>query len=170
MSDNSSKALLVVLGNQLFPVEYLDGVDCAGVFMAEDLGLCTDVRHHQQKIVLFLAAMRHYADTLRRNGFTVHYRELDPSDKRPYEEKLDDSIVATGCDAIVHFEIEDKPMEQRIATYAEGAGLRRVALRSPMFLCSRERFRDYSQGKETLRMAEFYKQERRRLFRFTDSD
>ena len=169
MSANSSQALLVVLGNQLFPVEYLDGVACAGVFMAEDLGLCTDVRHHQQKIVLFLAAMRHYADTLRRNGFTVHYRQLDPSDKRPYEEKLDDSIAASGCNAIVHFEIEDKPMEQRIVAYAEGAGLRRTVLRSPMFLCSRERFRDFSRGKESLRMAEFYKQERRRLHLLTDA-
>ena len=44
------------------------------VFMAEDVGLCTYEKHHQQKIVLFLAAMRAYADELRElPGTMLHY-------------------------------------------------------------------------------------------------
>ena len=34
-------------------------------------------RHHQQKIVLFLAAMRSYHDELRAAGYRVLYVELD---------------------------------------------------------------------------------------------
>ena len=170
MSEGDSKALLVILGNQLFPLEYLESLDCAGVFMAEDMGLCTEVRHHQQKIVLFLAAMRHYADSLRDHGYTVHYHELDQSDGRQYEEKLGATIAATACDTIVHFEIEDKPMEQRIVTFAESEGLHRAELESPMFLCSRERFREFSDGKASLRMAEFYKDERYRQGLLIDAD
>ena len=49
--------MLVILGNQLFSPEHLPAAEATPVFMAEDLGLCTYVRHHQQKIVLFLAAI-----------------------------------------------------------------------------------------------------------------
>ena len=51
-----AKRLRIVLGDQLLPIELLDGPADTRVFMAEDLELCTRVRHHQQKLVLFLAA------------------------------------------------------------------------------------------------------------------
>ena len=105
---------MVVLGNQLFPPAALDDCRDAVVFMAEDLGLCTYVRHHQQKIVLFLAAMRSYADELRAAGFDVRYFSLDPDDDSSYEVKLDHVIADIDCDELLHFEIEDKPMEQRL--------------------------------------------------------
>ena len=81
----SARRIMVVLGNQLFPPDCLDDCRDAVVFMAEDVGLCTYVRHHQQKIVLFLAAMRSYADELRDAGFDVRYFELDP-DGGSYED------------------------------------------------------------------------------------
>jgi hypothetical protein len=40
------RRLLVVLGNQLFPPEHLQDCRDAVVFMAEDVGLCTYVKHH----------------------------------------------------------------------------------------------------------------------------
>ena len=71
--------MLVILGNQLFSAEDLPPRKTTPVFMAEDLGLCTYVRHHQQKIVLFLAAMRSYADELEKAGYQVIYHRLNPS-------------------------------------------------------------------------------------------
>ena len=65
---------MVVLGNQLFSTEHLPPASEIDVFMAEDPGLCTYEKHHQQKIVLFLAAMRAYADELRAAGYVVHYQ------------------------------------------------------------------------------------------------
>ena len=41
MSDNS---LLIILGNQLFPIEELKKIDCQKIFIKEDLGLCTDYK------------------------------------------------------------------------------------------------------------------------------
>ncbi len=64
MPSTTGKRLLVVLGNQLFPLQHLEEFRDALVFMREDRGLCTYERHHQQKIVLFLAAMRAYRDEL----------------------------------------------------------------------------------------------------------
>ncbi|MDH3759312.1 MAG: cryptochrome/photolyase family protein, partial [Gammaproteobacteria bacterium] len=89
--------LLVVLGNQLFPPERLKGCRDAVVFMAEDIGLCTYVKHHQQKIVLFLAAMRSYADELRATGFEVRYFSMDADDDSSYEDKLDRVVAELDC-------------------------------------------------------------------------
>ena len=57
----------LVLGDMLF--DRLPGLNAAeAIFMSEDLGLATRVRHHQQKIVLFFSAMRHFRDALVAQG------------------------------------------------------------------------------------------------------
>jgi deoxyribodipyrimidine photolyase-related protein len=155
--------VLVVLGNQLFPLCYLPDPGSMSVFMAEDVGLCTYEKHHQQKLVLFLAAMRAYADELRQAGYELDYVSLDTTDTRPYEEKLAEAMGACGSKRLVHFEIEDKPMEQRLVQWADAEGLDREELVSPMFTCSRQHFVDFSAGKSRLLMADFYKQQRKRL-------
>jgi deoxyribodipyrimidine photolyase-related protein len=155
--------VLVILGNQLFPLEYLPGPDTTPVFMAEDVGLCTYERHHQQKIVLFLAAMRAYADELRAAGYEVHYVELDTGDSTTYEDKLAAVLEDAGAQALLHFEIEDKDMERRILEFADSRELQREEYQSPMFTCSRQQFSEFAAGKSRLLMADFYKQQRRRL-------
>jgi deoxyribodipyrimidine photolyase-related protein len=168
--DQHSKALLVILGNQLFPAEHLPPATEVSVFMAEDVGLCTYVRHHQQKIVLFLAAMRSYADALRAAGYDVHYHTLDTQNTETYETRLDKTLRGTGASEIVHFEVEDKPMEKRLVEFSKSRELPRAELPSPMFLCSRERFAAFTKGKKRLLMGEFYKQQRRRLGILVDDD
>ena len=49
-----SNELLIILGNQLFPQDNIRKSGCNNVFMAEDMELCTYVKHHKQKILLFL--------------------------------------------------------------------------------------------------------------------
>ncbi len=162
--------MLVILGNQLFAPERLPPSGDGPVFMAEDLGLCTYERHHQQKIVLFLAAMRAYADELRAAGYDVHYARLDPENDRPYEEKLSDALHGAGDSRLVHFEVEDKAMETRLIEFAERNGLERTELQSPMFSCSRDDFANFAQGKARLLMGDFYKLQRRRLGVLVDDD
>jgi deoxyribodipyrimidine photolyase-related protein len=162
--------MLVILGNQLFPRQFLPPQAKGPVFMAEDVGLCTYEKHHQQKIVLFLAAMRSYRDELRAAGYDVHYVELDTSDARSYEEKLADVLQTTNTGSITHFEIEDKPFEQRLIAFAGDRRLGREELPSPMFLCSRADFADFAAGKSRLLMGDFYKQQRRRLSILVNGD
>ena len=58
--------LFFILGNQLFPLKYVDRFKKDhSFFMAEDYGLCTYEKHHKQKILLFLSSMRSYADMLK---------------------------------------------------------------------------------------------------------
>jgi deoxyribodipyrimidine photolyase-related protein len=158
----SARRLMVVLGNQLFPPERLEECRDAVVFMAEDLGLCTYVRHHQQKLVRFLAAMRSYADELRDAGFDVRYFPLDTGDDASYEDKLGHVVTELGCGELLHFEVEDKPMEERLVEFCEERSIERIELQSPMFCGTREDFRDFADGRSRLLMADFYKRQRQR--------
>ena len=163
-------SLLVILGNQLFAPDRLPLPDEVRVFMAEDFGLCTYERHHQQKIVLFLAAMRTYADELREAGYEVDYAALDPADQRSYEEKLELALRDAGVERMVHFEVEDKAMERRLRQFAAGHGLKHAELRSPMFTCTRQDFADWNSGRARPFMQEFYKFQRKRLGILVDKD
>jgi deoxyribodipyrimidine photolyase-related protein len=164
-----SPNLLLILGNQLFSPEHLPS-PATRVFMAEDLGLCTYEKHHQQKIVLFLAAMRAYADELRVAGYDVDYVVLDPADTRSYEDKLAAVLDENSVAELVHFEIEDKAMEERIVDFAEARKLTRTELRSPMFTCTRQDFATWNNGRKRPFMQEFYKFQRKRLDILVDAD
>ena len=49
--------LFFILGNQLFPLKYVDRFKKDHTFfMAEDKELCTYEKHHKQKILLFLSS------------------------------------------------------------------------------------------------------------------
>ncbi len=158
-----SRQVMPLLGNHLFAPSALPATQDVLIFMAEDRHLCTYVRHHQQKIVLFLSAMRHHAQTLREAGYEVEYHSLEEDGDTPYEDKLAACIAREGATALIHFEVEDKPFETRLHTFAKAGGLDVEVLDNPMFLCPRERFAEYLDGARRPFMAEFYKQERKRL-------
>jgi deoxyribodipyrimidine photolyase-related protein len=165
---------LIVLGNQLFPPELLAGARGLPVFMAEDVGLCTYVRHHQQKIVLFLAAMRSYRDELEAKGFSVCYESLPATDADPaesgYEARLLRWVRARRLTGLRTWEIEDKFFERRLVAFAEAHGLTLELLPSPMFLTTREQFRDWRSGQPRLVMADFYRWQRQRLDVLVEAD
>ena len=57
--------LLLILGNQLFPLKNIDQYRHDHiVYMSEDYELCSYEKHHKLKILLFLSSMRSYAESL----------------------------------------------------------------------------------------------------------
>lgn len=129
--------------------------------MAEDVGLCTEVEHHQQKLVLFLAAMRSYADALRGQGVQVHYERL-ADDGRTYEERLGAYCEAEGITAVTTWEIADRFFAERIAAFCASHGLTLRELPSPMFVTPSDRL-DAWFSDHRAHMANFYKWQRRRM-------
>ena len=164
------RALRICLGSQLFPLGNLPPPEAIVVFMAEDYSLCTDIAHHKQKLILFLAAMRNYADELGRRGYEVCYHRLQPEDRRTYEAKLTEAIDKFGCARVEHFEVEDDAMATRLSEWAQSRGIEVSVEASPMFLCSRNRFAEFCAAKSKPRMADFYQVERQRLGLLVDSE
>ncbi len=165
----AGRRLLVVLGNQLFAPGRLEPCRDAVVFMAEDVGLCTYVKHHQQKIVLFLAAMRSYADELRAAGFEVRYFRLD-EEGGSYEDRLAGVVAELDCPELLHFEIEDKPMEERLVDFCGQRSLERIELQSPMFLGTRADFLAFAADRPRLLMGDYYRRQRQRTGILVDAD
>ncbi|MDZ7645513.1 MAG: cryptochrome/photolyase family protein [Woeseiaceae bacterium] len=161
---------LLILGNQLFPLAELAGLEDVPVYMAEDRGLCTRVRHHQQKLVLILAAMREYDAALRERGFHVTYRRLCEDEPADFEAGLLAFVTENRIGELVSFEIEDHFFEERMQAFCDRHSLCLTFMQSPMFLTRREDFADYLQKAGRPFMASFYRQQRRRLSILLDDD
>ena len=82
--------LFFILGNQLFPLNYIEKFKKDHLFfLAEDYELCTYEKHHKQKILLFLSSMRSYLDRLRKDKFKTEYLDItNKSFKSSYTDKL----------------------------------------------------------------------------------
>ena len=141
--------------------------------MAEDLGLCTYFKHHKQKLVLFLAAMRSHADELREAGYTVEYHAFDlskaPEKKPKYLERFTAYLKEHDIQSVEHFEIEDRDFENAFERAVEKAGVATAEHASPMFLTSRELLEERL-GKGKPFMARFYEWQRKRLGILVDAD
>ena len=76
--------LIPVLGDQLSPsLASLQHVDRskAVILLMEVWDEATDVRHHKKKIAFIFSAMRHFAEELRSDGWSVDYVALDDPKK-----------------------------------------------------------------------------------------
>lgn len=163
--------LLVVQGNQLFPLDELRGHEDALIYLTEDYQACTYLRHHKHKLILILSAMRAYADALREAGHTVVYEKLDETPAElTYTEKLRRIVDAYGCQTLTHFEIPNKRMERRMARFAKAHKLRHEILPAPMFVTPRATFAAWRTDRKKPRMVDFYKWQRQRLGILMDED
>ena len=159
----SSKAF-IILGNQLFPTVHLKDYKDHIFFMAEDYGLCTYVKHHKQKILLFLSAMRSYAEELQTAKLKVTYYNCEHKlFTKDYEAKLLDFIQANKITEITSFEIEDKFFETRVINFLVKHKINYHIVPSPMFVTSRAEFAEYLQANKKPFMATFYKLQRIKL-------
>jgi deoxyribodipyrimidine photolyase-related protein len=162
----TGRRLHLILGDQLFAIERLKAEPFDLVYMAEDEELCTITRHHQLKIVFFLASMRSYRDELVRRGERVIYRQLEPDskiEKAGYERRLSELIRTEKITDLVAWEIEDQFFADRIATLCRKLRINLHTRPSPMFLTTRGEFGNYLKAVKKPFMKTFYERQRKRL-------
>jgi len=151
------KSLFLILGNQLFPQKYLSKHKDSTIFMCESFDLCTFQKHHKLKLILFLSSMRSYADELKKNKFKVNYIDLNKDFKISYEKKLEIFIKKNNYKELISFEIEDKFFEKKISSLCKKNKIKWTIIQSPMFLNSRDEFKNYLSKTKKPFMANFYK-------------
>ncbi len=157
------KKIFVILGNQLFNLSFFSAFKKDHIFfLSEDFGLCTYEKHHKQKILLFLSAMRSFRDELIENGFKVIYKNIEEDDfEETYTIKLNKLIKKMGVNSVSIYEIEDKPFEKTLLSELQ-KHVNVEYLSSPMFLTSRAEFKEYLSNTKKPFMATFYKLQRRK--------
>ena len=154
------KKIFIVLGNQLFNPSYFEKFRNDHLFfICEDFQLCTYQKHHKHKILLFLSAMRSFADELKKKKFEVIYKSIEEKDfKESYVDKLFKEIEKENVKEISMFEVEDKFFEKQLLDNLKELKLN--YLKSPMFLNSRNDFKTYLNQVKKPFMANFYKKQR----------
>ena len=157
------KTLRLILGNQLFPLEMQNIEDGETVFMCEDSGLCTYEKHHKSKIALFFNAMRSFCDSLEAANIDCIYYDFNNKFEDSYIKKLSSEIKDNNFSCIRFFEIEDKPFENEIMQMISDLDIKCEVLNTPMFLDSRESFKDFVGDKKFLLQANYYKKARKEM-------
>ena len=123
---------LVILGNQLFPVDYFPKNPNIKIFMMEDWELCTYEKHHKQKLIFFLSAMRNYRDDLILSKYDVDYYELSKHSKEQnYLERLKYFCEKNELTTLYYFEISDKPSYPLQVGYNSPGGQISIAFHFP---------------------------------------
>ena len=156
------KILRVILGNQLFPISQINLSKDVPIFMAEDNGLCSYIKHHKSKIALFFSAMRSYRDQLKNNSYKVIYYDANNNFSTSYFDKLLDIVKSNKIEKIEIYEIEDKPFERDFLDFCKTNNIEITFLPSPMFIDSRGSFKRFLGDKKFHLQANYYKQMRKK--------
>ena len=153
--------LVPVLGDQLtHSIASLDGCDKAStvVLLMEVWDETTYVRHHKQKIVLILSAMRHFAAELEAMGWRVDYVRLDdPDNTGSFSGEVARAAKSHEATAVRVVEPGEWRVAEMMRAWPEGLGLPVEVLVDDRYLCSRDEFTAWAQGRNQLLMETFYR-------------
>ncbi len=155
------KTLRLLLGDQLSrEVSALRDIDRARdiVLMAEVEDEATYVRHHKQKIVLVLSAMRHFAQSLRAEGIRVDYVRLeDKENTGTLKGELGRALSRHRVDKIIVTEPGEWRLWEAMQSWGHDLGKPAEILEDDRFLCSRRDFTHWVAGRKNPRMEFFYR-------------
>lgn len=162
----TSGRLILVLGDQLsLTLSALRDADKDRdvILMAEVAEEASYVPHHKKKIAFLFSAMRHHADLLRRNGWTVRYVLLDDNDnKGTLPNQLRHELATTDLSQVVMTEPGEYRLKQGLRDWAAQKGVPLDMREDTRFVCTHAEFRTWTQGRKQLRMEYFYREMRRK--------
>jgi deoxyribodipyrimidine photolyase-related protein len=173
-SDLPPDRLLIVLGDQLDSrstglktIEKQRDV----VLMMEVAQEATHVPSHKQRTVLFLSAMRHFAEALRRRGFRVRYVKLDDPDNT---QNLDGEIERAVEELRPRMVTVVRPGEWRVLNMVEHRvarlGLQLELLEDSHFFLNPGEFAAWADGRAELVLEHFYRMMRKKLGVLLDAE
>ncbi len=129
------------------------------VLLVESAGIVGARRWHRQRLHVVLAAMRRFADDLVEDGFDVDHRSAPT-----LAEGLRAHVAERRPDVVCLAE----PTSWSARRTAERLGCR--VARDDRFLCHYEEFGAWARGRATVRLGDFYREQRRRHGYLMDGD
>ncbi len=166
--------LVLVLGDQLDAGSAaFDGFDRRrdAVWMAEVFEEAAHVWSTKARIAMFFAAMRHFRRTLRDEGATVHYHQLDRRDHAStFASRLEQTVGDTRPDKLIVVQPGEWRVHEALKDRAKRLGVELVIREDRHFICSPEQFDDWAAGREQLRLEYFYREMRRKRGVLMDGD
>ncbi|MEO0819848.1 MAG: cryptochrome/photolyase family protein [Pseudomonadota bacterium] len=153
-----ARRAILVLGDQLD----IDAAVLAAADPARDVVVMTEAREeaayvpqHKKRLVLFFAAMRHFAEALREKGFTVRYHALDGSEPA--------GSLAEGAARVAAEEVHvTRPGDWRVETALKARFPGLVVHEDTHFLSSPAEFAGWREGRKRFILEDFYRRMRRK--------
>lgn len=162
MPSQTCRHLVLILGDQLDEASAaFDGFDASQdvVLMIEAREESTHVWSHKARTVLFLSAMRHFAQALSQRGWPLCYRALD----QQADATLANGLLAAVAQHQPQRVIAVEPGDLRVR-HSLDAAFKTVSPQAAIewredrhFLCSPARFRHWAGQSTSLRMEFFYR-------------
>jgi deoxyribodipyrimidine photolyase-related protein len=164
------RTLVLVLGDQLdADASAFDGFDPQqdAVWMAEVAQESTHVWSSQQRMVMFLSAMRHFALALQALGRPLHYHRLGAGDNAAEPSTLADALqtdlVRLQPQRVVMTAPGDHRVWQSLKATVKAAGLSLEVCEDRHFFTTVGDFVAHAKGRKTLRLEYFYRELRQRF-------
>jgi len=132
------------------------------VLMAEVAAETRYVPHHPRKIALVLAAMRHFAESLRADGIALDYVRLDdPENSGDFTGELRRAVERHGSDRIVVTQPGEWRVRAMMDDWEAACGVPVEIRPDDRFIGDLTWFRDWAENRKTIRMESFYREMRR---------
>jgi deoxyribodipyrimidine photolyase-related protein len=157
--------LVIVFGDQLDPdstlVRSLTPADT--VLMMEVAAESRHVPSHIQRTALFLSAMRHFAAELARHNHTVRYIRIDdPENTGSFESEISRAAAELRPSEITCIHPGEWRVLAMLHRLRDTLGIPLVILPDDHFLTTPEEFARWAQGRASLTMEFFYREQRRK--------
>ncbi|MBB5721437.1 deoxyribodipyrimidine photolyase-related protein [Loktanella ponticola] len=157
--------LRLILGDQLsLSMSSLADADKDDmILMCEVREEATYVKHHKKKIVFLFSAMRHFAQTLKTDGFNVQYVHYDDPENTG---SLRGEVARLMNEHSIDEVIVTSPGEHRLLMdmqqWADEIGTPVSIRPDDRFLCTTEEFATWATDRKQLRMEYFYREMRQK--------
>lgn len=164
-SKNMTRHLILILGDQLnLDNPALDGFDSAqdAVLMVEASAEATHVWSHKARIVLFLSAMRHFAQVLKNKQILPIYLKLGEHDFASLKAAWSHYINALKPLKIIICEPGEYRLEQDLIALCKETNTQLAIRDDAHFMCSKADFKRWASGGKQLRMEFFYRTMRKK--------
>jgi deoxyribodipyrimidine photolyase-related protein len=166
--------LRFVLGDQLSrSISSLRDCDKSNdiILMCEVWDEATYVKHHKKKIAFLFSAMRHFAQELKDDGYTVEYVKLtDPDNTASFRGEVKRALQRFDLDKIIVTFPGEYRVLQDMKKWRDDFGVD-VEIRSDdRFLCTPHAFSEWAKGRKQPRMEYFYREMRKKYDILMDGD
>jgi deoxyribodipyrimidine photolyase-related protein len=133
------------------------------ILMVEVQEEATYVKHHKKKIAFLFSAMRHFAESLRADGWTVAYVKLDDKENSgSFTGEIKRTVAKNKIKSITVTEPGEYRLLKAMQDWHNMFGMPVHILPDTRFVCSIDDFRLWAEGRKQLRMEYFYRDMRRK--------
>ena len=149
-----------ILGDQLYltssALQTCNNPSEVEIILIESYSHIKQLRYHKQKLALIWSAMRHFAEELRQQGYSVTY-EISEDFQTPLESWVKENQI----EQLQIMSPNDKPFLQIIENLKLPCDIN--LLPNNQFLWSSEEFSQWAENRKRLLMEDFYREGRRRF-------